>query len=100
MSRASAIVFALISVVLIATGETIYARPMDGLSVAWFVALGTVSAFATLATSYALFSRAQAGRMRDTFDGFFWAVFVIIPTSLGIFGIAAYTLAWWFLGLE
>lgn len=97
-----AIVFLLVTLalVLISTAQSIYARPMDGLSVAWFSAVAVVSAAASIVTGWTLVQPFWRGKMLTGLDSFFWAAFVILPICIWLLGTAIWTLFWYFLGWD
>ncbi len=100
MTRSAAIIFVLVGLALCCTGSAIYSRPMDGLSVAWFIALGLTSAAAAVGVIVALILQYTRSQMRTSLDGFFWIVFLILPISFALCATAVWTLAWYFLGLD
>jgi hypothetical protein len=100
MKRIAAIIFVVVGLALCFTGPAIFSRPMDGLSVAWFVVLGLTSAAASVGAIVALILQYTRFQMRTTLDGFFWIVFVVLPISVTLCASAAWTLGWYFLGWE
>lgn len=100
LQRSGSVAFLLLALTLAATGETIYSRSMDELSVAWFVALLCLSTWGIVALLRTLFGRSGSGHFRETFDSFSWMVFLALPFFLGTLGTAVWTLGWYFLGWE
>lgn len=100
MRGAAGLFFALVIVALCATGSAIYSRPMDGLSVAWFITLGSISAVAAIGSVFELVRQFTGSQLRTTLDGFFWLVFLVLPFSVTLCATAAWNLAWYFLGWE
>ncbi|TPI20142.1 hypothetical protein [Mesorhizobium sp. B4-1-1] len=100
MKRIAAMIFVLVGLALCCTGPAIFSRPIDGISVAWFIVLGLTSAAAAVGAVSALISQYTRFQMRTSLDGFFWIVFLILPIAIGLLATAAWTLAWYFLGLE
>ena len=100
MQRTAAIIFVLVGLALCCTGPAVFSRPMDGLSVAWLIALGLTSAAAAVGAVVALALQYSRSQMRTSLDGFFWIVFFILPISLALCATAVWTLAWYFLGLN
>ena len=100
MGRATRLFFALVIVALCATASAIYSRPMDGLSVAWFIILGLISATAAVGSVSELIGQVARSQLRTTLDGFFWVVFVVLPISATLCASAVWTLAWYFLSWD
>lgn len=94
------ILFALAVLALISTAESVYERPMDGLSVAWFIALAVISAGASAMTISALARAFRRQELRSTFDQFYGVLFLALPLSIGFFLAAIPTLTWYFFGWE
>ena len=97
LRRATAFGFFGVVLVLGATAEAVYARPMDELSIAWFAALATSSALASACLGWTLLSHFRRGELRTTLDSFFW---MALPFCVGLLAIAIWTLGWHFLGWE
>jgi len=100
VKRAIIFVLVILAVLLIGTAQSIYARPMDGLSVAWFIAAALVSGTASAATARTLAWPFLRGKMRASLDGFSWAAFLALPLCVGLLGNAIWTLCWYFLGWD
>jgi hypothetical protein len=98
MTRIAAIIFAVIGLALCFTGPAIFSRPMDELSVAWFAVLGLTSAAATIGAIAALILQYTRFQMRNTLDGFFWIVFLVLPVSVTLCASAAWVLGLYFFG--
>lgn len=94
------ILFALAVLVLTLTVQPVYERPMDGLSVAWFIALAATSAGASVMTASALARAFRRRELRSTFDQFYGVLFLALPLSVGFFLAAISTLGWYFFGWE
>lgn len=100
MKRAAGILLVLAMLALAATGETVYSRPMDRLSVAWFAFLGMLAAIAVALVASTLIMTARRGELRTSFDGFFWALFLVLPIFIWLLGVSVWTLGWYFFGWE
>lgn len=97
-TRAYAFLFAALGLLLLATGQAVYSRPMDGLSIAWFICVLLVSATATIVTARTLLRQFRRDNLRSSLDGVFWIVFLVLPICIGLLGTAIWTLCWYFLG--
>ena len=73
---------------------------MDGLSVAWFIILGLISAGAAIGSVSELIRQFARSQLRTTLDGFFWIAFLVLPISATLCASAVWTLGWYFLGWE
>ncbi|MGX9144019.1 hypothetical protein [Mesorhizobium sp. 128a] len=98
MKRIAAMIFVVVWLALCFTGPAIFSRPMDGLSVAWFVVLALTSFAATIGAIAALILQYTHFQMRDTLDGFFWIVFLVLPISVTLCASAVWVLGWYFFG--
>ncbi|MER8751544.1 hypothetical protein NKH57_20090 [Mesorhizobium sp. M1050] len=68
---AATISFALGVLALRASASAIYSRPMGGLFVASFIALGTISAAVSIGSVFGLIWKFTRSQMRTSLDGFF-----------------------------
>lgn len=100
LNRAIVFLLVTLALVLISTAQLIYGRPMDGLSVAWFIAAAMVSATASVLMACTLVQPFWRKEMRTVLDSFFWTAFLVLPICVWLFGIAIWTLCWYFLGWD
>jgi hypothetical protein len=100
MKRAAIILFVLCMIVLAATAETIYSKPMDNLSVAWFLLLAIVSSVMTVLVAVALGRPFWRRELVTTLDTLFWALFITLPFAMGLLLIAVWTLGWHYLAWQ
>ena len=96
--RAIGLLLVALALVFLGTAQAIYDRPMDALSVAWFISLMAASASATVSTMWMLVRPLWRRGPAASFDGIFWLAFLVLPVCVGVLATAIWTLVWYYLG--